>query len=62
MSAAELVSKVPGSVARDQGIPLERAGSAEQIAERIREGKALLKVVSTPWGVDFYIVEVGAIP
>jgi len=62
MSAAELVSKVPGSVVRVQDIPLERAGSAEQIAERIREGKALLKVVSTPWGVDFYIVEVGAIP
>jgi hypothetical protein len=40
-------------------IPVEQAGSGKEIADRIREGRALLKIVATPWGVEFYVVEVG---
>ena len=39
--------------------PIEAAGSAEEIAGKIRRGEALLEIVSTPWGVDFSVVEVG---
>ncbi len=42
-----------------EGVPIEMAGSGKEIADRVREGRALLKVVATPWGVDFYVVEVG---
>jgi hypothetical protein len=36
-------------------VPLEEAGSGEEVANRVREGKALLEIVSTPWGVEFYV-------
>ena len=41
----------------DSGVPIESAGPASAVAERVRQGKAFLKVVEMPWGVEFYIVE-----
>ena len=55
------LAEVPLAVAAPEGVPIERAGSAREIADKVRQGKALLKIVSTPWGVDFYVVEVGPI-
>lgn len=43
----------------EEGLPIEVAGSGQEIADKVREGKALLKIVATPWGVEFYVVEVG---
>jgi hypothetical protein len=60
MSIPEFTSTaVPESILKARAIPIERAGSAKEVADRIRQGKAFLKIVSTPWGVDFYICEVG---
>jgi len=42
-----------------EGTPIDRAGTAREVADKIRQGRALLRIVSTPWGVDFYVVEVG---
>ena len=50
--------RVPGPVLLAEGVPMEMAGSGREVADRVREGRALLKVVATPWGVDFYVVEV----
>ncbi|MDE1852344.1 MAG: hypothetical protein KGI38_01220 [Thaumarchaeota archaeon] len=43
-------------------VPLEQAGSGREIAERVRQGKAFLQIVSTPWGVEFYVCEVVSRP
>lgn len=43
-----------------RGVPIETAGSAREVADRVREGKALLEIVETPWGIEFYIIESGA--
>ena len=34
-------------------------GSAKEVAEKVRQGKATLRIVGTPWGVEFYICETG---
>ena len=59
MNIPELTSVVTGPFGGTKAVPIEAAGSAREVADRIREGKAVLKVVSTPWGVEFYICEVG---
>jgi hypothetical protein len=51
-------SDVLGSVSGARATPIEEAGSGKEIAAKIREGSALLKIVATPWGVEFYVVEV----
>jgi hypothetical protein len=48
-----------GPISRARAVPIEQAGSAKEIADRVRQGKALLKIVSTPWGLEFYVVGVG---
>ena len=58
MSIPKLVTKVPESIAGAKAVPIEAAGSAREVAARVREGRAFLKVVSTPWGVEFYVCEV----
>ena len=63
MNQAEYTSSdVLRSVSRDKAIPIEQAGSAKEVADRVRQGKAFLKIVSAPWGVEFYVVEVGKGP
>ena len=54
-STQRFTAWVPG--ARD--VPIEEAGSATDVADRVRQGKAFLKIVSTPWGVEFYVCEAG---
>jgi hypothetical protein len=46
----------------EYAIPVEQAGSGKEIADKIREGRALLKIVATPWGVEFYVVGMGKEP
>ncbi len=41
-------------------VPIETAGTAREVAEKVKQGKAFLKIVDTPWGVEFYIGERGA--
>jgi hypothetical protein len=36
---------------------IEDAGSGKEIAERVRRGKASLRMVQTPWGIEFYICD-----
>lgn len=38
-------------------VPLEDAGTGKEIAEKVRAGEALLEIVSTPWGAEFYLCE-----
>jgi len=38
-------------------IPIETAGTAKDVADKVRQGKAFLKIGQTPWGVQFYICE-----
>ena len=40
-------------------VPIETAGSAREVAEKVKQGKAFLKIGQTPWGVQFYICERG---
>lgn len=52
--------KLNHSIGSDEGMtPLEDAGPAKEIAEKVRQGKASLRIVETPWGVEFYIHEKG---
>lgn len=44
-----------------RGVPIEEAGTVREVADRVRLGKAYLKIVETPWGVEFYVVDAGAI-
>lgn len=53
------VGNVPESLMNARGIPIESAGGAKEVADRVRQGKAFLEIVGTPWGVEFYVVEVG---
>lgn len=50
-------AEVPVPFPEARAVPIEAAGSATEVADQIRQGKAFLKVVESPWGVDFYIVE-----
>jgi len=38
-------------------IRIEDAGSGKEIAERVRRGKASLRMVQTPWGIEFLICD-----
>lgn len=51
---------IPASVARARGVPIEDAGPAKEVADRVRQGKAFLKIVEAPWGIEFYIVDAEA--
>ncbi|MDG7008455.1 MAG: hypothetical protein JRN06_09485 [Nitrososphaerota archaeon] len=51
--------RVPGPILLAEGVPIEVAGSGREVADKIRDGRALLKIVAAPWGADFYVVEVG---
>ena len=54
----EMASWIPKSVLDSKGVRIEDAGSSKEVAEWVRQGKAFLKVVETPWGIEFYICEV----
>ena len=47
----------PDSFWSTKAVPIEEAGSAKEVADRVRQGKAYLKIVETPWGIEFYICE-----
>jgi hypothetical protein len=47
-------------VSHSKGIPIEEAGSAKEVARSVQQGKAFLKIVQTPWGVEFYVYKTGA--
>ena len=47
-------SVVPKSLP-GQDLPMEEAGDVGQVAEMVRQGRALLKIIATPWGVEFYL-------
>jgi hypothetical protein len=51
--------RFPSWVSEARAVPIEQAGSAKEVADKVRQGKAFLKIVSTPWGVEFYICEAG---
>ena len=57
MSPNKFESMFSDSAWRIKAIPIEEAGSAKEVADRVRQGKALLKIVETPWGIEFYIVD-----
>jgi len=57
MSPNKFESMFSDSAWRTKAIPIEEAGSAKAVADRVRQGKALLKIVETPWGIEFYIVD-----
>ncbi len=48
-------AKIPASVlvARPEHIEEMAEGAVDSLAERIRSGRAFLKVVAYPWGVEF---------
>ncbi len=54
-----VTAKVPGSISGARAVPIEAAGSAEEVANEISQGRAFLKVVETPWGIEFYVVGAG---
>lgn len=58
MSKTECMECSPAGHALAEPIPLEDAGNGGEIAAKIRDGKAVLEVVSTPWGIEFYVREV----
>jgi hypothetical protein len=60
MSPNRFEMVVPDSVWRARAVPIEEAGSAKEVAQRVREGKAFLKIVETPWGIEFYICDAEA--
>ena len=45
----------PSNESGQRWIRIEDAGSGKEIAERVRRGKASLKIVQTPWGIEFHI-------
>lgn len=51
---------IPSSILNARGVPIEEAGAAKEVADRVRQGQAYLKIVETPWGVEFYVVDSGA--
>ncbi len=56
LTAAEVTGPISGA----RAVPIEAAGGAKEVADKVRQGKAVLKIVETPWGVEFYVVEVEA--
>jgi len=36
---------------------IEEAGSGKEIAERVRRGKASLRIFQSPWGIEFFICD-----
>ncbi len=37
--------------------PLEEIGDVGALAQKLRSGQAILKVVAYPWGVEFHVYE-----
>ena len=56
-SKMQLVRSATRPSGRTREVPLEEAGDLGRVAEMVRQGKALLKVVEMPWGVEFYLHE-----
>lgn len=50
--------KPPDGAVLGESVPLEMAGSGKEIAAKVRAGKAVLEILSTPWGIEFYIRDV----
>jgi len=38
-------------------ISIEDAGNGKELADRVRRGRASLRIVESPWGIEFYICE-----
>jgi len=38
-------------------IRIEDAGNGKELADRVRRGRASLRIVESPWGIEFYICE-----
>lgn len=38
--------------------PLDDAGQLEEIADKVKGGRALVEVIFFPWGVEFYVRDV----
>lgn len=59
MSKTEFAAtKVPASVWVAGPVPLDGAvDDVSEVAEKIRNGRAFLKVVAYPWGVEFDVCE-----
>jgi hypothetical protein len=55
-------ARASGSFLSAKEVPIDMAGSGKEIADKIREGCAVLKIVATPWGVEFYVVGMGKEP
>jgi len=45
------------STQQEDCVLLQKAGRSKEIADKVRQGKAFLRVVGTPWGVEFYICQ-----
>jgi hypothetical protein len=50
----------PAELSIAKAVPLEAARSSKEVAEWVRQGTAILKIVETPWGIEFYICQLGA--
>lgn len=64
MSQAEsTTAKVPASVWVAKPVPIEEAADdMGEVSERIRTGRAFLKVVAFPWGAEFDVCDAGEEP
>ncbi len=62
MSKPEFAMEASASSEPTRSVPLETAGSAKEVADRIRQGRSVLEIVSTPWGVEFYVRDIGVVP
>ena len=62
MSKPEVLSNPVPSPRRTKEYPIEEIQDMGQVAEKIRQGQALLMIVVTPWGVEFGVVDRGVSP
>ena len=59
MNTLECAAPVVPKSLHGLDVPMEEAGDAGQVAEMVRQGRALLKIVATPWGVELSLHRVG---
>jgi hypothetical protein len=52
-------AKVPTPVWLARPVPIDQAGSVSDIVSKIESGRAFLKVVAYPWGVEFDVRDGG---
>lgn len=48
----------PVSVMATRPVPIDREDDVDSLREKIRSGRAYLKVSAYPWGVEFDVLEV----